>query len=165
MQTKFFIESPPLAGIFAECEWMDWISKETMMMAMMIVMMMAMMMVMIYMMIFALSVSVWTWLARRHGWWWWLWWWCTWWSVQVSGWIGSARSTRTSTGAKKWQTKLDKKTERANKVKQENRKKKTKLEKEKRKNWPKQTQDWARMGTEDWGKKQPIKSGFELRIE
>ena len=60
MQTKFFIESPPLAGIFAECEWMDWISKETMMMAMMIVMMMAMMMVMIYMMIFALSVSVWT---------------------------------------------------------------------------------------------------------
>ena len=52
MQTKFFIESPPLAGIFAECEWMDWISKETMMMAMM--------MVMVYMMIFALSVSVWT---------------------------------------------------------------------------------------------------------
>ena len=39
MQTKFFIESPPLAGIFAECEWMDWINKETMMMAMMIVMM------------------------------------------------------------------------------------------------------------------------------
>ena len=36
MQTKFFIESPPLAGIFAECEWMDWINKETMMMAMMI---------------------------------------------------------------------------------------------------------------------------------
>ena len=32
MQTKFFIESPPLAGIFAECEWMDWISKQTMMM-------------------------------------------------------------------------------------------------------------------------------------
>ena len=28
MQTKFFIESPPLAGIFAECEWMDWISEE-----------------------------------------------------------------------------------------------------------------------------------------
>lgn len=25
MQTKFFIESPPLAGIFAECEWMDWV--------------------------------------------------------------------------------------------------------------------------------------------
>ena len=45
MQTKFFIESPPLAGIFAECEWMDWISKETMQM------MMAMMMVMMYMMI------------------------------------------------------------------------------------------------------------------
>ena len=28
MQTKFFIESPPLASIFAECEWMDWISEE-----------------------------------------------------------------------------------------------------------------------------------------
>ena len=28
MQTKFFIDSPPLASIFAECEWMDWISEE-----------------------------------------------------------------------------------------------------------------------------------------
>ena len=27
LQTQFFIESPPLAGIFAECEWMDWISE------------------------------------------------------------------------------------------------------------------------------------------
>ena len=63
-----------------------------------------------------LCVSGWTRLARRHGWWWWLWWWCTWWSVQVNGWTGSARSTRTSTGAKKWQTKWNKKTERKNKV-------------------------------------------------
>ena len=108
MQTKFFIESPPLAGIFAECEWMDWINKETMMMAMMIVMM--------YMMI------------------------CT---GEWMDWISEEYPNKHRCK------------EMTNKVRKENRKSKQSKQ-GKRKNLPKQTQDWARMGTEDRGKRKPI---------